>query len=441
MSSFDRASVIREVLVPLAARGLILRRPRMVRRLARGDADRRAISRLEQLRTERGPEPLLLSVAGRRLAVVLDPDHARDVLARTPDPFTPATTEKRSALGRFEPHGVLISRRANRPLRRELNTAALDSGHAHHRLSTALNEAVDSTAVDLSRAGELDWTTFNARFQALARVLVLGPGAAADTQLTDLLATLRADANWAYASPLRRRKRRRLLARIGSYAGAPEDSLLSHLLSLSAAGDPDAHALEQVPHWLFAFDAAAIASYTALALLALRPDDRAQALEESDPTLPYLRACVLETLRLWPTTPALLRDATTDTELGETPIPKQTTLLIYPPLFHRDPRLEPDPDLFRPRRWLADGQVQDRPDTPVPLIPFSDKDARCPAQELVLAVTSRLLSGVLENAELLSPQMGSYEALVPGRPLPATLDHQALRFRVSASTPQATIRS
>jgi cytochrome P450 len=77
-----------------------------------------------------------------------------------------------------------------------------------------------------------------------------------------------------------------------------------------------------VPHWLFAFDAAGIAAYRTLALLATHPgatDLARRELAGTDPALPYLRACVLEAVRLWPTTLVVLRDGTDATEWdGET---------------------------------------------------------------------------------------------------------------------------
>jgi hypothetical protein len=68
--------------------------------------------------------------------------------------------------------------------------------------------------------------------------------------------------------------------------------------------------LHQVPQWLFAFDPAGMATFRALALLATHPQaaerGRAEAraaTAESGWHHPFLRATVLEALRLWPTTP------------------------------------------------------------------------------------------------------------------------------------------
>src|SRR4051812_11588536 len=105
----ETAGVVADVVMPLLARGVIVRRPRIVGALDRLDADRRAVKRLQRLRDRHGPGPLLLRVPGRRIALVLSPDDVHRVLAQTPEPFAAAMMEKRAALGHFQPHGVLVS--------------------------------------------------------------------------------------------------------------------------------------------------------------------------------------------------------------------------------------------------------------------------------------------------------------------------------------------
>src|SRR5690606_6593620 len=87
------------------------------------------------------------------------------------------------------------------------------------------------------------------------------------------------------------------------------------------ASDPATDPIGQIPQWLFAFDAAGIAALRALALLSTHPEQRATAAAEAQQphrveNRPYLRACVLESIRLWPTTPTILRDTTEDTRWG-----------------------------------------------------------------------------------------------------------------------------
>lgn len=117
----------------------------------------------------------------------------------------------------------------------------------------------------------------------------------------------------------------------------------------------------QIPQWLFAFDAAGMASVRALALLATHPEQLAAALEDAQtPNAPllrsYLRACVLESVRLWPTTPAILRDTNyIDTVWREGDeqftVAAGAGLLIAAPAFHRDEALLPFAHQFVPDIW------------------------------------------------------------------------------------------
>ncbi|MEU9123664.1 cytochrome P450 [Streptomyces sp. NPDC048506] len=115
----------------------------------------------------------------------------------------------------------------------------------------------------------------------------------------------------------------------------------------------------QIPHWLFGYDAAAIATYSALALLASHPEhaDRVHteidSIEPNRPATadapPLLRACTLESLRLWPTSLAILRDTTAETTWHDgTTTPPDTGVVFYSSFFHRAPQHLPHADEFEP---------------------------------------------------------------------------------------------
>src|SRR5215218_2803407 len=95
-SAVDTARALNDVLLPLVARGMIVRRPPVVAVLDRLDADRRAIRRMQRLRDRYGPGPLLLAMPGRDVVLVLSPGDVREVLDRTPEPFATANREKRA---------------------------------------------------------------------------------------------------------------------------------------------------------------------------------------------------------------------------------------------------------------------------------------------------------------------------------------------------------
>jgi len=68
--------------------------------------------------------------------------------------------------------------------------------------------------------------------------------------------------------------------------------------------------------------------------------------------LPYTQAIVNETLRLYPPAYVTGREAIRQTRVGGTAIPKGHIILISMYTTHRDARFFPEPDEFRPERWL-----------------------------------------------------------------------------------------
>jgi cytochrome P450 len=248
---------------------------------------------------------------------------------------------------------------------------------------------------------------------------VLGDAARDDTAVTDLLGRLRRDANWAYLRPQRPALREEFAARLRVHLERADPDSLAGLL---AAADQRTCPAGQVPHWLFAFDAAGIAAHRTLALLASHPAEHQRARAEiagGDRELPYLRGCVQEAVRLWPTTMVVLRDSTASTDWYGDQLPADTTFVIVSSLFSRDDEALPYADRFTPQAWL-DGRADDN----WSLLPFSAGLAVCPGRNLVLLTTSLLVAAILEQRELrlLTGRLD------PARPLPRTLDHTTLRL-------------
>jgi cytochrome P450 len=76
--------------------------------------------------------------------------------------------------------------------------------------------------------------------------------------------------------------------------------------------------------------------------------------------LPQVQQVVAETLRLYPSTWAIGREAVNATWLGGQRIRRGTTVLLSPWLLHRDARFFDEPATFRPERW-TDGLAQRLP--------------------------------------------------------------------------------
>ena len=71
--------------------------------------------------------------------------------------------------------------------------------------------------------------------------------------------------------------------------------------------------------------------------------------------MPYTRAVLAETLRLYPPAWIIGRRATSPVVIGGYALPARTIVLTSQWLVHRDPRWWPDAGEFRPERWLAGG--------------------------------------------------------------------------------------
>jgi len=71
--------------------------------------------------------------------------------------------------------------------------------------------------------------------------------------------------------------------------------------------------------------------------------------------LPYLKAFVKETFRMWPNGTEVSRYCEQDLILSDYHIPAGTHLDLNPSVHFRDPEVFPDPDTHMPERWLRDG--------------------------------------------------------------------------------------
>lgn len=312
------------IIGPTLAKGVIIRRPKVVALVERLDLDRRAVRRMQRLRDKYQRGPLLIGpVRGRYWALILSPQHVRRVLDDTPEPFATDSNEKRAALSHFEPKGALISHGAERRDRRRFNEEVLDTNRPEHRLAATflgiVGEEAERLLGEARRRGEFTWSEFAIAWFSVVRRVVFGNAARDDHEVTDLIARLRSDANWAGFWPMRTELRSRFFDRLNSHLARAEPGSLAAVMAATPITSKTAPS-QQVPQWLFAFDPAGMTTFRALALLATHPEHAERARREigsrqqSTPRdLPFLRACVLESLRLWPTAPLVLRQSTEET--------------------------------------------------------------------------------------------------------------------------------
>ncbi|HSU32256.1 MAG TPA: cytochrome P450 [Bryobacteraceae bacterium] len=431
----DTLAILFGVFLPTIAKGVIIRRPTMLAIADRLDLDRRAIRGMQRLRREYGSGPVLLRIPGRSLAVVLDPEDVHRILAESPDPFATATPEKTAALAHFEPKMALISRGPERADRRRYNEQVLEAHRPMHHMAEHFVEVVASEARHLRASlpqqhNTLDWNDFSDAWFRIVRRVIFGEAARDDHELSSIMAKLRFAANWAFLRPQRRNLREQLLARIRSYLAKAEPNSLAGMMAHIPATSLTAPE-QQLPQWLFAFDPAGMTTFRSLALLASHPEQASMARQEintgSGPEphqMPYLRATVLESLRLWPTSPLILRETTGATVWRNGAIPPDTGLVIFTPFFHRDNERLPWADSFSPELW-----INEKPDPQTcALVPFSEGPAVCPGRHLVLLLTTAMLAELLADTQV---RLKTPTRLTAGQPLPATLNHYKLRFELT----------
>lgn len=424
----DTLSVVSDVLLPTIAKGVIIRRPAMVELAERLDLDRNAIRHMQRLRRKYGDGPLMLRLPLRSQAVILAPEHVHRVLEQSPDPFDPASSEKRAALSHLEPKGALISHGEDRADRRRFNEQVLEVNNPVHHLADRFVPVVEDEAANIMAAakqhGELGWSEFSEGWFRMVRRVVFGDSARDDHELSRMTANLRRTANWAFLHPKKKALREQFLAHLKVLLDRAEPGSLAGVAAqvCQTARTMPHH---QVPQWLFAFDPAGMATFRALALIATHPEQAAMIREEvrSHERMPYnlplLRATVLESLRLWPTTPLVLRQTTRATQWENGTMPARTGVAIFAPYFHRDGERRVYADCFTPELWLRERTSKDWP-----LIPFSGGPVICPARNLVPLLVSTMLAALLRTHRFyLEPP----NRLKPDR-LPATLNHYSLRF-------------
>lgn len=428
----ESASIFRDVQIPMVSLGPIRRRPPVMAAAERLRLVERSVKRMQEVADKYGPGPLELGIPGQKMALILSPRDAHRVLNETPEPFAAAETLKRQALAHFEPRVSLISHGAERAERRRFNEAALDTEHPVHAMAAQFLPAVEEESLGLldsiDRAGGvLTWDRFADTWFRIVRRVVLGDSAHDDTELISLVESLRSKGNLAFARPTDRTSRAELLSRLKALLDRAEPGSLAAYMA-GDGGRAGVEPADQVPQWLFAFDPAGTAAFGGLSLLAadsaFADAARREALEPTvgaPPQLPRLRHTVLETLRLWPTTPMILRETTRPVEFQTGVMPAGTSVLIFAPFFHRDDRNLDYADRFTPELW-----ERERTDDDWPLVPFSDGPGVCPGKNLVLLLASTVLAHILRRREV---HLTSHD-IDPGA-VPGLLNTYSVEYRLT----------
>jgi cytochrome P450 len=372
-----------------------------------------------------------LPVPGRHIEVVTERAASDRILACVPDAGVHGTgTIKRDGMAFLAPRALTIADGAAWQRLRAFNEDVLATGRSHpfgQPFLDAVRAAFDGPIGDVEDIRA-------AMAVAMTRIVVgTGPD---DARIADDVHALFG----AVQSPLRRRlfgwrfrsRRLRFFAALearlaGTDATEPTPTLLARAGSLAQQGGDSigdrAELLDQVPHWMFTFTGSGtdLLSRT-LTIVTSRPDVRDRVLDEiagvggaadagNIEQLVFLRACLLETGRLYPPVTRTFHSA-----------PGGRQLVHFFPLLQRDDALGADVHVFRPERWLGA-----EPDAVAAASNLFLRGPRaCPGRDLILFVCAAAiarLAGEL-GVEARSARLGR-------DPVPFTFPEREARFMVS----------
>jgi cytochrome P450 len=145
--------------------------------------------------------------------------------------------------------------------------------------------------------------------------------------------------------------------------------------------------------------------------------------------LPYTAAVIAESMRLFPPVYVIGREATTELELGGYRVKPGYSVLMSQWVNHRDQNFFPDPEEFRPERWL-DGLAKRLPK--FAYYPFGGGQRICVGSTFALIEATIILAAVGQHYRFtvdtdavidVKPQI----TLLPANGIPATLECRSSR--------------
>ena len=417
-----------QVGVPNVALGLFRKRALPTQVAAAAHADDLAYLLVEGLVRRYGPDPFWVRVAREEALLVHHPDDIRIVLGGSPDPFASDPDTKRKGMAAFQPDALTISRGELWRDRRSFAEHVLDTGSPMHRLAETFLGVVAAEATHLAAAGPIRWAGINACFARITRRVVFGDAAADDVSITADLAELMSAANRMPGRPAAGYPA--FLDRVARYVAAAEPGGLCSLVS-DAPASPETDPAGQLIHWMFAMgDTLAANVFRCLAALATHPLQLAEVRDElagadlaspkSVAGLDYLAGCLLDTMRLWPTTALFGRVTTRDVRFPTGAVlPAGRQVLIYNLFNHRNRDRVPFADRFAPEEWVTGSAGADWS-----FNFFSHGPQGCPGAGLAVllgqAFLARVVSG--DGPEPAPSLRLSGAGLHPGSRLPHAVD-------------------
>jgi cytochrome P450 len=158
------------------------------------------------------------------------------------------------------------------------------------------------------------------------------------------------------------------------------------------------------------------------------------------PNLPYTRAIIDETLRLYPPVPLLAREAGRDEALRGRKVSAGSLIIVVPWLLHRHRKYWTDPDSFIPERFLPGAPAPDK----YVYVPFSLGPRVCPGLSLGLTEAVLCLAALAQAFELRLREGTVVEpvcrlTLRPGSVLPMTIRRRSKKSSSPSGADQGSV--
>jgi cytochrome P450 len=433
-SNIAKASLLDNVrynvfhVIPYLLRGVFTRNRRWVRWLTKIQRDPASVQFLGRLREKYRCDFLALRMLTDRTLLVFDGGAIRHILDHSPDIYA-ETKGKRRGMSHFQPNALTISRGEEWKDRRKFNTAVLKPGRGVHPLGqhflSLIRKEIDQHSTPEKTALH-DWDEFARLFESITLQILFGEGEK-DFTLTGTLKQMMLEANNVILAGRKSKYFDGFYRKIAAHLESPPDHCLARLCRQTPSTEIT-QIENQIPHWLFAMsDTLAINTAAALALICAHPDAekrvrseiaryRPIAAENID-QMTYLEGCIQEAMRLWPSTPMLMREALVDDRIGDTPIPAGTQILIHNGFNHRDSKTHDFADRFQPEFWIG------RP-VDYRFNHFSNGAQVCAGKDLALFVAKAVLATLLDKNRFTVQR----PLLMPEWPLPYTFDHFSIKW-------------
>jgi cytochrome P450 len=435
---FPRASVLEGIRftarigVPNVVQGLFNKRELPTKIAAGVGVDHLGYRLVEGLVKKYGPGPFYVRVAKDEALLVHHPYDLKFVLGGSPDPFASDPEAKKKGMSAFQPDALTLSRGDLWEQRRKFAEAVLETGSPLHQLAAKFAEVAADTAQELT-GKPVDYEVIDEAFQKMTRRVVFGDHAADNTRLMEVLGDLMSLGNKMPGEPGPQYPE--LIEMIeGHLAKAEAGSLAAEIAKTPT---PPGGAASQVIHWLFAMgDTLAANTLRALAALATHREQQAEVRSEiaaADVTTPegvaslkYLAGCLLEAMRLWPTTGLFARVTTREVEFPNGAVlPEGQQVLIYNVFNHRNKAEVPYADRFSPGEWVSGTAADDWS-----FNFMSHGPQVCPGYGLSVFLGQAVMANLIKAGKLSVDGI----SMDPGKPLPYSVDLFGFRVQVDPTT-------